>query len=48
MCIYWEGGYGGVQVYVITVIAIFKAGFRDFDQNQLGIRYFKPFMVTGK
>ena len=40
---------GGVRVYGITVIEItFKAGFRDFNQNQIGIRYFKPFEVTEK
>ena len=32
---------------VIMVIAIFKVGFQDFDQNQLGIWYFKPFVVMG-
>ena len=42
-----EENVGGEQVYGITVIGIFKAGSRDFDQNQHSIRYFKPFAVTG-
>ena len=38
---------GSVRVNSITVIAIFEAGFRDFDQNQLSIQYFKPLAGTG-
>ena len=42
-----EENVGGEQVYGITVIGIFKAGSRDFDQNQHSTRCFKPFAVTG-
>ena len=35
-----------MRVYGITVIATFKARFRNFNQNQLGIRHFKPLAVS--